>query len=189
LSSFLSEFSNSYFHDGMSYSGIIKWMAYDNYTIAIFKLSKALIMNFYRLRPWLIHWIYFITFSHFVAGVLLAWFANYDMFDQYHQSILGAFWSGEVPAAARSLHIWWLSLFGATLQNLAIFMGVLTYIGNQQRKAFVWVWMIVGLTLWAPQDILISLQVNFWLHVWVDVAVLLLMLPPLICLWWNDRKR
>jgi hypothetical protein len=130
--------------------------------------------------------MYLITFGHFACGILLAWFSNLSLFDNYHQSILNQI--GDFSANAHSLQVWWLSLFGATLQNLAIFMGILIYVGNKQRRAFVWGWMIFGLLLWAPQDILISLQINLWLHVWVDSIVILLMLLPLIILWWIDRK-
>lgn len=143
-------------------------------------------MNLQALRLWLIRWIYLLTFGHFAGGVLLAWFSNISLFDHYHLSILNQI--GDFSATAHELQVWWLSLFGATLQNLAIFMGVLTYLGNKQRSALVWAWMIIGLILWAPQDMLISLRIDLWLHVWVDSIVLLLMLPPLIILWWVDRK-
>lgn len=138
------------------------------------------------IRAWLVRWIYLLTFGHFAAGVLLAWFSHFSFFDHYHQSILAQI--GDFSITAHQLQVWWLSLFGATLQNVAIFMGVLTYVGNKQRSAFVWAWMIVGLILWAPQDMLISLRIDLWLHVWVDSIVLLLMLPPLIVLWCVDRK-
>lgn len=138
------------------------------------------------IRAWLIRWIYLLTFGHFAAGVLLAWFSHLSFFDQYHQSILAQI--GDFSISSHQLQAWWLSLFGATLQNLAIFMGVLTYVGSKQRSAFVWAWMIVGLILWAPQDMLISLRIDLWLHVWVDSIVLLLMLPPLIILCCVDRK-
>lgn len=143
-------------------------------------------MKLPELRPWLIRWMYFITFAHLLSGILLAWFANTGWFDHYHQSILERF--GDLPDQAHQLHVWWLSLFGATLQNLAIFMGVLTYVASKQRSALIWLWMIIGLIIWAPQDMLISLQINLWLHVWVDSCVLLIMLPPLILLWCIDRK-
>ncbi len=143
-------------------------------------------MNLQSLRTWLIRWLYLITFGHFAAGVLLAWFSHLSFFDQYHHSILNQI--GDLSVTAHQLQVWWLSLFGATLQNLAIFMGVLTYVGSKQRSAFVWAWMIVGLILWAPQDMLISLRIDLWLHVWVDSIALLVMVPPLVVLYWIDRN-
>lgn len=144
-------------------------------------------MNKETFRSWLVYWMYLITFGHFAAGVLLAWFSNSHLFDSYHQSILVRF--GNLSVSAHPLQVWWLSLFGATLQNLAIFMGILTCVASKQRSAFVWMWMIIGLVLWAPQDMFISLQVNMWVHVWVDAAALLLMVPPLMTLWWFDRNQ
>jgi hypothetical protein len=119
-------------------------------------------------------------------GILVAWFANLSLFDGYHQSILTQF--GGFSANAKTLQVWWINLFGATVQNLAIFMGVLTYIGNKQRSTFVWSWMIAGLIVWAPQDMLISLQVNLWLHVWIDSVALLVMILPLVILCLLDRN-
>ncbi len=143
-------------------------------------------MHTKTVRTWLICWIYLLTFGHFAAGILLAWFSNLSLFDHYHESILDQI--GDFSVTAHQLQVWWLSLFGATLQILAILMGGLTYVGRKQRRAVVWGWMIVGLILWAPQDMLISLRIDLWLHVWVDSIVLLLMLPPLIILWCIDRK-
>lgn len=142
-------------------------------------------MHTKTLRTWLIRWIYLLTFSHFVAGILLTWFANLALFDHYHHSILVQF--AILSDAARQLQIWWLSLFGATLQNLAIFMGILTFVASKQRIAYIWAGMIAGLIVWAPQDMLISMQIDLWIHVWVDALVLVLMLPPLIVLYWLDR--
>lgn len=142
--------------------------------------------KFEAVRSLLIHWMYLITFGHFAAGLLLAWFSNSNVFDQYHQTILTQL--GLAQTGTQSLQEWWLSLFGATLQNLAIFMGVLTYLGNKYRNAFVWLWMMIGLIVWAPQDMLISLRIDLWLHVWIDVLALMVMLPPLFILWRLDRN-
>ena len=71
---------------------------------------------------------------------------------------------------------------------MAIFMGALIYIANRLRAAFVWGWIVVGLLVWAPQDIFISLQANAWMHVVGDIVALLLMLPPLVVLFFGDRK-
>jgi len=50
-----------------------------------------------------------------------------------------------------------------------------------------WGWLIAGLLLWAPQDILISVRGGVWSHVWLDLAALLALLPPLIWLYRYDR--
>ncbi|UUZ53114.1 hypothetical protein LP419_29710 [Massilia sp. H-1] len=42
--------------------------------------------------------------------------------------------------------------------------------------------------LWAPQDMLISLQANCWAHVWIDSFAVAAMLPPLIYLFIIDRQ-
>lgn len=138
------------------------------------------------LRNRLVVWLYLITFGHFAAGILLAWFSHLAIFDSYHLTILNQV--GDASVGARQLNSWWLSLFGATLQNLAILMGVLIFAANRHGKAYIWLWMIIGLLVWAPQDMLISMQLNLRLHLWVDAIALLLLLPPLVILYWVDSK-
>jgi hypothetical protein len=59
--------------------------------------------------------------------------------------------------------------------------------GLPERQAQVWFWLIGGLLLWAPQDMLVSLRADCWPHVWADAAALAIMLPPLLYLWRHDR--
>ena len=145
-------------------------------------------MFFLVARHWLVRWMYLTVVLHFVGGLLLPWVMNSSFFDSYHQSVLRSFWPDSIPSAGRSLQIWWLGLFGATLQNLAIFMGVLVYIADRQRASYVWGWIMMGLLVWAPQDIGISLQASAWMHVMGDSIALLIMLLPLLALWFIDRK-
>jgi len=139
--------------------------------------------NFAQVRPWLVRWLYLMALVHFVGGLLLPWIASSSLFVSYHQTVLHAFWPDIISGAGRLLQIWWLGLFGVTLQTMAIFMGVLVYIADRQRLKFVWGWILIGFLLWAPQDITLSLQANAWMHVWGDVLALLLLLPPLLLLW------
>ncbi len=138
------------------------------------------------LRNRLVVWLYLITFGHFSAGILLTWFSHLAIFDSYHLTILTQV--GDTSAGARQLNNWWLSLFGATLQNLAVLMGILIFVASKYGKAYIWLWMIIGLLVWAPQDMLISMQLNLRLHLWVDAFALLLLVPPLVTLYWIDSK-
>lgn len=137
-------------------------------------------------RKWLIYWMYFVAFGHFIGGVLVSWFSNAEFFNGYHNEIVARF--GTVNAQLHGLHIWWLNLFGATLQNIAIYMGVLVHVGNKTRSALVWIWMAIGLIIWFPQDIIISMRINLWIHVWVDVVAMLILLVPIMLLWAIDKK-
>jgi len=145
-------------------------------------------MTFPKLRPWLVCWLYVLVLVHFATGVLMSWFIQLHYFASYHQLILSKFWSLEVPPAALGLELWWVNLFGATLQNLAVFMGLLIYTANRFRSRVLWGWMVVGFLVWAPQDILISAQKEVWMHLWIDGFALLALLPPLIILWRYDRE-
>lgn len=118
----------------------------------------------------------------------MTWMMDSAFFESYHQLVLGKFWPEGPPVMARELHLWWLKLFGATLQFAAIFMAILIYLGDRTGRAAVWLWMMIGLMIWGPQDIYVSLQRDLWMHLWIDLFVLSSMIPPLFLLWRCDRK-
>lgn len=146
-------------------------------------------MTYELLRPWLIRWLYALAALHFLVGLLIPWTIHHAIFSDYHQHILNHFWPAEIPAAAVELQTWWMSILGATIENLAILMAVLIYVGDRYRIPLVWGWMIISLLVWAPQDMVISLTNQAWSHVWIDVFALFAFLPPLFVLWRGDLQR
>lgn len=139
-------------------------------------------------RTWLVRWMYATALAHLLAGILLPWIGNVAMFNAYHRSIEIAFWGTAAPSAARAQQVWWISLFGPTVQGLSLWMLALIRIGERQRSAFAWGAVFLGIVLWAPQDMLISLRADCWTHVWLDCFAVATMLPPLAWLWLLDRK-
>jgi len=140
------------------------------------------------MRKWVVYYIYASIGAHLLVGMLLPVISNAAIFDNYHHAIETAFWGANAPAAARAQQVWWISLFGPTVQAAAVWMGALAWIGDRQRCAFAWAALIAGIALWAPQDILISLQADCWAHVWLDTFAVVAMVPPLVYLWQIDRR-
>ncbi len=145
-------------------------------------------MTVAQRRSWIVKWVYAVVLGHLVAGLVLPWIGGLALFDAYHSHVDAGFWDAPAPAAARAQQLWWIGLFGATIQGAAVWMGALAYVGDRQRCAFAWLSLIVGLLLWAPQDMLISLRAGVWAHVWLDCLALLVTLPPLFWLWRHDRN-
>ncbi len=141
------------------------------------------------MRTWAVRWTYAAILTHLVVGALLPWVADAPIFDRYHYLIEAAFWGAEVPARAHAHQLWWIALFGPTLQSAALWMGALAWIGDRQRNPFAWGALIAGIVLWAPQDMLISLRADCWDNVWLDTFALATMLPPLALLYITDRAR
>ncbi len=137
-------------------------------------------------RQWAVRWMYGVAIAHLFVGAVLPWIADAPMLDPYHRGIEQHFWSGVAPAQARMQQLWWIALFGATVQCAAIWMLALIDLGNRLQRRAVWGWLLVGLLIWAPQDMLISLQAHVWPHVAADVMALLAMVPPLFWLWRRD---
>lgn len=141
------------------------------------------------LRTWAVRLTYASIAVHLLVGALLPLIVNAGLFDGYHGAIEQAFYPGGVPAGARAHQTWWIALFGPTVQAAAVWMAALAWIGDRQRSSFAWAALIAGIVLWAPQDMAISLQAGAWIHVWIDSAALLVMLPPLFYLYFADRVK
>ena len=141
------------------------------------------------LRTWAVRWTYAAIAAHLLVGLLLPWIAGAAVFDGYHAAIDVHFWgaAAPAPAPARAQQLWWIALFGPTLQSAALWMGALAVLGARHRSTFAWWALIGGLLLWAPQDMLISLRAACWYNVWLDAFALATMLPPLFYLALADR--
>lgn len=140
-----------------------------------------------RVRKWLIRWLYAAALAHFLVGVLLQWCMDAPLLSRYHQQIELAFWHGAAPAPARAQQLWWIALFGATVQTVGLWMAALVHLGARYRSTFAWGMLSLGIVIWAPQDMFISMQASAWIHVGIDLIAVGSLLPPLLWLWWQDR--
>ncbi|MBY4869806.1 MULTISPECIES: thiol-disulfide oxidoreductase DCC family protein [Burkholderia] len=138
------------------------------------------------MRRIVVNWMYAAAIVHLLVGTALPWVAGASWLDTYHRRIELHFWAATAPDAARAQQIWWLSLFGATLQCASVWMLALVHLGNRLRRREVWGWLLAGLLIWAPQDLLLSLHAQAGSHVAADVAALVAMVPPLVWLWRRD---
>ena len=133
-----------------------------------------------------VRWMYAAAIAHLLVGAAIPWIAGASWLDAYHRGIEWHFWSTAAPEAARAQQVWWMSLLGATVQCASVWMLALVHLGNRLRKREVWGWLLAGLSVWAPQDMLLSWQAQVWSHVAIDVAALVAMAPPLVWLWRRD---
>jgi hypothetical protein len=134
-------------------------------------------------------WLYAAAIAHMLAGLALTWAGHSGLLDGYLQTLERAFWGADaVPAAGREQQVWWLALFGATLQSYSLFMLALVHIGNRLKTPLAWGGLMAGIVVWAPQDMLLSAHQQVWSHLWFDSAALLVLLPPLLWLYRHDQR-
>jgi len=137
-------------------------------------------------RRIVVTWMYGAAIAHLLVGIAVPWVAGTPWLDAYHRVIELHFWAGTAPEPARAQQIWWMSLIGATLQCASVWMLALVHLGNRLRRREVWGWLLAGLLIWAPQDMLFSLQAHVSGHVAIDAAALIVMVAPLVWLWRRD---
>ncbi|MBN3836549.1 DUF393 domain-containing protein [Burkholderia sp. Ac-20344] len=137
-------------------------------------------------RRIVVTWMVGAAIAHLLVGIAVPWVAGAPWLDAYHRGIELNFWAGTAPDAARAQQIWWMSLIGATVQCASVWMLALVHLGNRLRRREVWGWLLAGLLIWAPQDMLFSLQAHVSGHVAIDAAALVAMVPPLVWLWKRD---
>jgi hypothetical protein len=138
-------------------------------------------------RVWCVRWLYLAAIGHFVVGLLMTWLGDSILFSGYNQIALENFILTDNPSA-KELHIWWLAIFGATLQAFSVLLVALIYLGNHYKNNRVWLLIIIAIVIWAPQDIYFSAMKQIWMNVWVDLAAVITLIPPLILLLRSDRK-
>ncbi|OXI43763.1 thiol-disulfide oxidoreductase DCC family protein [Burkholderia aenigmatica] len=136
-------------------------------------------------RRIVVTWMYCAAIVHLLVGIAVPWVAGAPWLDAYHRVIELHFWAGTAPDPARAQQIWWMSLIGATVQCASVWMLGLIHLGNRLRRREVWGWLLAGLLIWAPQDMLFSLQAHVSGHVAIDAAALVAMVPPLV---WLRRR-
>lgn len=143
-------------------------------------------LNTKKARQYLVYWMYALSLGHLLIGIALPLLIDQTFLESYHRMVEAGFWTTHAPVAARAQQVWWISLFGATIQNIAIWMAALTRLGDVHRSRFAWLALIIGVIIWAPQDIWVSYSAGVMIHVWIDVFAVLSLLPPLVLLWWMD---
>lgn len=141
--------------------------------------------NFWRRVS--IRCLYLAAAGHFVVGLLATWFGDSILFSLYSQSTLGKF--GLIDRSSIELQLWWLAIFGATLQAFSILLFTVIYAGDRYKDNRIWLLIVIAILIWAPQDIYFSLRKNIWLNFWVDLAAVMTLLPPLIFLIKRDQKK
>ncbi|MEO6677543.1 MAG: cell division protein [Pseudomonas sp.] len=140
------------------------------------------------LRKALVTWLSAAALVHLLVSIVLTWAGPSGLLDGFLQTIDYAFWTDLPPRAAREQQLWWLAVFGATLQSYSLYMFALVRIGNHLKTPMAWGWLIAGIVLWAPQDMWMSLTAQLWLNLWIDGVALLTLLPPLFWLYYHDRR-
>jgi hypothetical protein len=141
-----------------------------------------------RWRPRLVTWLILAALTHVIVGLLVFFFSDSSWMDDYHRTVARVFWpNGFDLHTVKREQAWWMSLFGATVQCLGIWMLALVLYAGRHRIAEIWLWIAIGLLVWAPQDMFLSWRAGIAVHLIVDSVALLAMLPPLILLWRWDR--
>lgn len=151
-------------------------------------MVRSLFASPRHTRRTLVCWLYLIVVGHIAGGLLLTWSGATGGLDAYLHVVDQAFWNNPVPAQAAAQQRWWFGLFGATLQSYGIGVLALTHIGHRQRSAAAWAWMLLGIVVWAPQDIWLSASAGVWLNLVLDSLALLILVPPLLWLIITDRR-
>ena len=128
-------------------------------------------------------WLLLLSYGHIAAGIAIPLVAYSPAFDYYSGLLQQAFWPTQaVPAATLEFQRWFASLFGPTIASVGVVMVYLVKAGIKSSEPWPWNAILIALAVWAPGDIYISLMKSFWLHVQVDVAILLAIVPPVFAL-------
>ena len=135
-------------------------------------------------------WLLLLAYGHIVAGVAIPLLAYSGWFDYYSALLQETFWQGApTPAPAMEFQRWIVALFGPTIASVGVVMAFLVRAGMRSGEAWPWTAILAALAVWGPGDIGISMLRHFWLHVQIDMAILLAIVPPVLILRAQARAR
>jgi hypothetical protein len=135
------------------------------------------------MLPFLQTWLLALAWLHLAVGIALPFVAYSGAFGYYSGLLQQIFWpSAAVPAETVEFQRWIVALFGPTLASVGVVMVYLVRAGIRTGETWPWTAILLALAVWAPGDIGISMMRNFRLHLWVDIAALLAMVPPAVVL-------
>lgn len=143
--------------------------------------------SFRVVRPYMVMWLYLVAAGHLLGALIMTWLSDRSWLEGYSLHVLQAFGIPPEQLAVTALQVWWMSLFGATLQIFSLLLLLLIRCGDVYRADWVWLGLMLGLVGWAPQDMYFSYQKGIWVNEWVDLAALAILMPPLVVLWLMDR--
>ncbi len=139
-----------------------------------------------RLHDMMEKWLLLLAYGHIVAGVAIPFVAYSTAFNYYSALLQQAFWPAQtVPGATVEFQRWIVALFGPTIASVGVVMVFLVKAGAKNAQPWPWNAILTALAVWAPGDICISLMKDFWLHMQIDVVVLLAIVPPV----WHLKQR
>jgi hypothetical protein len=128
-------------------------------------------------------WLLIVALGHVVVGAALPFVAFSSGFDFYAEKIRASFWGGAVPPPeAEAFQRWIVALFGPTVASWGILMAYVVRAGMRTNEPWPWNALLISLLIWAPADIAISLMHDFWLHVAIDLLVVLVIAVPAVML-------
>ncbi|WP_051304476.1 hypothetical protein [Chitinilyticum litopenaei] len=128
-------------------------------------------------------WLLMVALGHIAVGVALPFVAFSSGFDFYAEKLRMSFWSGAlIPPEAEAFQRWIVALFGPTVASWGVLMTCLVRAGMRQADPWPWNALLLSLLAWAPADIAISLMRDFWLHVIVDLLVVVAIAIPALVL-------
>lgn len=134
-------------------------------------------------KPYLEKWLLLVAWGHIATGIAIPVIAYSAGFDYYSGLLQQACWPKEpVPAQTVEFQRWIVALFGPTIASVGVVMLYLVRAGIRTGDIWPWTAILLALAVWAPGDIGISMMRHFQLHVWIDIAALLVIVPPVLIL-------
>ncbi|HKB59402.1 MAG TPA: hypothetical protein VKC56_05070 [Gallionellaceae bacterium] len=128
-------------------------------------------------------WLLLLAWAHILAGLAIPLIAYSAGFGYYSGLLQQTFWPhAAVPAQTVEFQRWIVALFGPTLASVGVVMVYLVRAGIRTGETWPWTAILLALAVWAPGDIGISMMKHFRLHLWLDIAALLAIVPAALIL-------
>ena len=127
-------------------------------------------------------WLLGVGAGHIALGVALALGGHAALLAPYFDTLLSQFGLAADNAPARHMAQSLIQLFGPTVASWGLLCCTLVYLYRRHGEGLIKLALFAALLLWLPLDCLISARNGLYLHVYLNLAVGLLIAVPLALL-------
>lgn len=126
-------------------------------------------------------WLVFVFALQAGFGLLLALFGPQFLLGQMYNSYLEALiHRPDLPSQFLFFHRWVFAVIGSTIASWAVAMAFVTFYPFARRERWAWTCVFLSLIVWFPLDTSASAVFKVWPNVYVNVALMLSILIPLL---------
>ena len=126
-------------------------------------------------------WLLAVAVLCIVFGSVIALFSWSPLFSIFNGLVYDTFWPQSGPdAGSLSFMLWTYGMLGGTMAGWGVFIAYLARHPFANKEHWAWECLAIGIAVWFLIDTAVSIFINAYFNVAINVLLLLLVAAPLL---------